>query len=361
MARTPEEIAAEYEALREAQALDSTAPQVLDSIPAAMPAPSAPVAQPRISNFAQRRFDRADANLGMGNAGSPSIGPERKSDLTPDQKIMLVKKLAEKALGGEEKSERKEIRAEKRATRPARFEAKKEEWAEKGTGQSVALILNSLFGAGTAIAEGVARGMGAKDVPDSFGKFQKLRENILASGRKGIGPDGKLTPGAERLGQHRIPGYIWDGITINTPSEVAKSRREIGDIETAISGLHEYIAVLDKYGPELAFTKQGSEMMILARDLHAKLKSPGIYNLGVLNGSDLEFLEDIVANPTSWKSYFKDKGGLVAGMKKLADTWAKDTSTKMSKRGYKRDKGEPRSYADLENMSDEELAAFVGQ
>lgn len=68
--------------------------------------------------------------------------------------------------------------------------------------------------------------------------------------------------------------------------------RIVGQIDSLISDIQ------NKGLPAQNYSGDGKLMTAKSRDIQAYLKSPNIYNLGVLNGRDLEFLEGVM--PTVW-------------------------------------------------------------
>lgn len=131
------------------------------------------------------------------------------------------------------------------------------------------------------------------------------------------------------------------GYKLNTPdfllSATAEEKQALMKDTDAysriVSQLDSLIAdVTENWLPAQNYTWAGKLMTAKSRDVQAYLKSPNIYNLGVLNGRDLEFLESVMPTVGSPIQYVAGKDTTIEQLTEVRDqilNWYKDAFASM--------------------------------
>lgn len=101
-----------------------------------------------------------------------------------------------------------------------------------------------------------------------------------------------------------VPGYERTGEVLPKDEEAMKLRSATASGGELVSKLREMKALVEKYGSYESGGKGGAKMKGLARDIQLLSKGPELYQLGVLAGPDMEILDDVISNPSSWDSMF---------------------------------------------------------
>ena len=127
---------------------------------------------------------------------------------------------------------------------------------------------------------------------------------------------------------NRVPG-IRQG-----KDEAEKARKALGSFNSARLGLERMKALVKEYGTYEYGGKGGKEMESLQASLIVQLKN--MYELGVLNGGDLDLIQKQIQDPESWDAMFTLDGNGISGLDATKTKLEKDFNAGMAAKGYVR-------------------------
>jgi hypothetical protein len=94
--------------------------------------------------------------------------------------------------------------------------------------------------------------------------------------------------------------------TMDDAKQFKEAAVSAGNMSKAIDDL---MSLVNQHGTEVAPTQAKSLMQAKLRDIQMLAKSPALYQLGVLTGPDMQILEQVTSDPTSWASHINPWGG----------------------------------------------------
>lgn len=138
-----------------------------------------------------------------------------------------------------------------------------------------------------------------------------------------------------------VPGFRRSGNITPTPEEAQKLRSSMSGAENFLSELDEYVNLVKKDGNgnfEM-FGPDSARMKTLATSLQLKAKSPAQYDLGALSGPDLDMIEKLVQDPSSFSAFFTSTDTALAGLDQLRDSLSNKAMSMAKGSGYEVDSG----------------------
>ena len=164
------------------------------------------------------------------------------------------------------------------------------------------------------IIDGLPTMKAAQDFQNSFdselGRKTTIDAARIAAGAtraeaRGVREDTKATKADETEAEQAIPGHTHDPKIKVPPPKVSALRDGIADAATMHGHIAELDALVAKHGLEVLPGPVKTRMEALVRQLGIKAKGPAFAELGVLAGPDLQILDDMIGDPTSWRTVFK--------------------------------------------------------
>lgn len=136
-----------------------------------------------------------------------------------------------------------------------------------------------------------------------------------------------------------IPGWKRDPNVTPSLKEVTDGRTMAGELEAFEQNIEKMKGLIDKEGAYIyggvGSGKDAAQAEGLSKSLQMNLKN--LYELGAITGPDMEILQKMVYDPTSWKGMFTRDEKASEKYDTLLDTLQTNVNNQMSKRGYTRE------------------------